>query len=649
MQLIKRLQILEWSDDNMINIVFVVPYPEMEEDVKEIFDNHVQKDMLYENISVVHAEKINVDELKGDIVIARGLTFEKIKKYKPLMPKIKLTISAVDIINALRMCNERYSPKKIALIGDYTSILEAKPFFDLLNCNIEIYNEKQAENIPSIFEAAKKDGCDAFVGGYSVCRFVKKQNAQCLIIKTGKEAILNAINEAIRSYEIIKSSKISKIIIENSKDSLIYVGKDFKITLMNPEAQKYLEKLYKKKNFYEKDIKDVFPFMYDNIKNVLLQKKEISNELHKIDDINITATYIPIYIGSIINGIMINFTNIENVQQNEIQIRKKLSVNGLQAKYTFENIIYKSDLMAQTIEQAKKISAVSSNILIIGDTGTGKELFAQSIHNASPRRNGPFVAINCASLPENLIESELFGYSSGAFTNAVKGGKVGLIELAHNGTLFLDEISELPVAFQSKLLRVLQEHEVRRIGDDKTISVNVRIISALNKNIYQLVKDGLFRKDLLYRLDVLRLNIPSLNYRREDVLQLFMYYIDIFNKRIGSKISSLSSKAEKLLENYEFEGNVRELRNIVERVCVLSNSDTVSYSDMYDSLYNRELDDNYTLNSNNNSFNIDMHASEREIIEQALIKTQFNKKKAAELLGIDRSTLWRKIKKFDVR
>ncbi|MDF2505913.1 sigma 54-interacting transcriptional regulator [Clostridium sp.] len=372
-------------------------------------------------------------------------------------------------------------------------------------------------------------------------------------------------------------------------------------------------------------------------------------ELHKIDDINITATYIPIYIGSIINGIMINFTNIENVQQNEIQIRKKLSVNGLQAKYTFENIIYKSDLMAQTIEQAKKISAVSSNILIIGDTGTGKELFAQSIHNASPRRNGPFVAINCASLPENLIESELFGYSSGAFTNAVKGGKVGLIELAHNGTLFLDEISELPVAFQSKLLRVLQEHEVRRIGDDKTISVNVRIISALNKNIYQLVKDGLFRKDLLYRLDVLRLNIPSLNYRREDVLQLFMYYIDIFNKRIGSKISSLSSKAEKLLENYEFEGNVRELRNIVERVCVLSNSDTVSYSDMYDSLYNRELDDNYTLNSNNNSFNIDMHASEREIIEQALIKTQFNKKKAAELLGIDRSTLWRKIKKFDVR
>ncbi|WP_287826014.1 PrpR N-terminal domain-containing protein [Clostridium sp.] len=233
----------------MINIVFVVPYPEMEEDVKEIFDNHVQKDMLYENISVVHAEKINVDELKGDIVIARGLTFEKIKKYKPLMPKIKLTISAVDIINALRMCNERYSPKKIALIGDYTSILEAKPFFDLLNCNIEIYNEKQAENIPSIFEAAKKDGCDAFVGGYSVCRFVKKQNAQCLIIKTGKEAILNAINEAIRSYEIIKSSKISKIIIENSKDSLIYVGKDFKITLMNPEAQKYLEKLYKKKNF----------------------------------------------------------------------------------------------------------------------------------------------------------------------------------------------------------------------------------------------------------------------------------------------------------------------------------------------------------------------------------------------------------------
>lgn len=635
--------------NNMINIVFVVPYPEMGKIVKEIFDTHPQKNMLYENISVVHAEKINVDELDGDIVIARGLTFHKIKKYKPLMPKIELSISALDIINALRHCRDKYNPKKIALIGKYDSISEAKPFFDLLDCDIEVYNENLVENIPSTFQAAQQRGCDAFVSGYSVCRYVKTRNARYLLIKTGKEAIVNAINEAIRTYEILESSKISKIIIEHSKDSILYVSKDFKITLMNAEAQSYLEKIYTEKDFYQKHIKDVFPFMCDNVKNVFLEKREINNELHKIGDIKITATYMPISIGDAVTGVVINFTNIEKVQYDEIEIRKKLSVKGLQAKYTFKDIIYKSDLMAQTIEQAKKIAKVSSNVLIIGETGTGKELFAQSIHNASPRKNGPFVAINCASLPENLIESELFGYTNGAFTNAVKGGKVGLIELAHNGTLFLDEISEVPISFQSKLLRVLQEHEVRRIGDDKTISVNVRIISALNKNIYQLVKDGLFRKDLLYRLDVLRLHTPPLHSMPEDILELFMHYVDIFNKRIGSKITSITPKAAKLLESYEFEGNVRELKNIVERVCVLSSSSAVNYSDMYNALYHKDVDGSYTLSEINTIPAIKSKDSEKQIIEQALIKAQFNREKTAELLGIDRTTLWRKMKKMNIK
>ncbi|AGK98450.1 sigma-54-dependent Fis family transcriptional regulator [Clostridium pasteurianum] len=632
----------------MINIVFVVPYPEMEKDVREVFDNHPKRNMLYENISVVQAEEITVNELEGDIVIARGLTFNKIEKYKPQMPKIELSISTLDIINALKKCRDKYKPKKIAFIGEHESISEAEPFFDLLGCDTEVYSEKYAENIPSVFQIAKKNCCDAFVGGYSVYRFAKFKNEKCVLVKTGKEAILRAINEAIRTYEILKSSRISKIIIEHSKESILYVGKDFKISLMNPEAQSYLEKIYKRKNFYDRHIKDVFPFMYHNIKNIFLKQKEINNDLHKIETMNITATYIPIVIGDEVTGVVINFTSVEKVQQDEIQIRKKLSTKGLYAKYNFDNIIYKSKLMYRTIEQAKKIAQVSSNVLIIGETGTGKELFAQSIHNASPRKNGPFVAINCASLPENLIESELFGYTSGAFTNAVAGGKAGLMELAHNGTLFLDEISEVPIAFQSKLLRVLQEHEVRRIGDDKTISVNVRIISALNRNIYKLVEEGVFRKDLLYRLDVLRLHIPSLNSRAEDTLELFMHYISIFNDRVGSKITSVTPSAVRLLENYKFEGNVRELKNIVERVCVLSSSDTINYSDMYNSLYSKDIDSNHIFTGNNMSNKI-LKNSEKEIIEQALIKTKFNKKKAAELLEIDRTTLWRKMKKMDIK
>ena len=175
---------------------------------------------------------------------------------------------------------------------------------------------------------------------------------------------------------------------------------------------------------------------------------------------------------------------------------------------TFGDIIHKSAVIDATIDTARRYAASDSNVIIVGETGTGKELFAQSIHNASPRKNGPFVAINCAALPENLLESELFGYVEGAFTGSVKGGKMGLFEQAHGGTLFLDEIGEISLSTQTKLLRVLQEREVRRIGDNKVISINVRIISATNKSINQLAGKELFRRDLMYRLDVLRIFLP---------------------------------------------------------------------------------------------------------------------------------------------
>lgn len=632
--------------NNMIHILFIVPNNRMEKNVREVFDTHPQKDMLKRNISVVTAEKIDLNNLNGDIIIARGLTFQKIKKYKPLVPKIELRISALDIINSLRYCCNKFKCKKIALIGQYDSISDAEPFFDFLNCEIKIYNQDVLENIAETFEHALNDGCDAFVGGYSIFQYVKTKNRKCIAINTGKEAILNAINEAIRTYEILEQNKIHETIIQHSKEGIIYVDKDFNITLMNEVSREYLSKFNNKTNFYQEHINNIFPFMYENIKKVFFDKKEITNELHKIGDAHIAATYMPILIGDKVSGVVVNFTNIEKIQQSEIQIRKKLSSKGLIAKYTFKDIIYKSSLMDEIIEKSKKIARVSSNILITGETGTGKELFAQSIHNASLRKNGPFVAINCAALPENLIESELFGYSSGAFTNADKNGKAGLIELAHNGTLFLDEISEVPISFQSKLLRVLQEHEVRRIGDNKVISVNVRIISALNKDIYQLVKDGLFRGDLLYRLDVLRLNIPPLRLRPDDVLELFMHYVNIYNENKSNKITSISPRAMKLLADYQFPGNVRELKNVVERVCVLNSSGAVSYEEIYDAIYSKGIDGTYPLSINSTNLSMNFEDDEKEKIEQALKKAHFNRQKAAELLGINRTTLWRKMKKL---
>src|SRR5690625_4003910 len=275
---------------------------------------------------------------------------------------------------------------------------------------------------------------------------------------------------------------------------------------------------------------------------------------------------------------MVAFQDVTGIKKMEGEIRKKIYLRGHIAKYTFNDIIYKSDVVDQTIEIAKSYSEVDSNILIIGETGTGKEMYTQSIHNQSARKDKPFVAINCAALPESLLESELFGYVEGAFTGAVKGGKKGFFELAHRGTLFLDEIGEISVNLQSRLLRVLQEKEVMRIGDDKVIPVDVRIIAATNKNLLEMVKNNQFREDLYYRLSVLNLHLPPLRACREDIpsmVHLFLRKYAGTNQRIRITESALER-----LSNEAWEGNVRELQNFCERLAVLCKDHFIDENDV---------------------------------------------------------------------
>ena len=310
------------------------------------------------------------------------------------------------------------------------------------------------------------------------------------------------------------------------------------------------------------------------------------------------------------------------------------------------------------IQLAGRYAASDSNVIIIGETGTGKELFAQSIHNASKRKNGPFVAVNCAALPENLLESELFGYVEGAFTGTSKGGKMGLFEQAHGGTLFLDEVGEISMAIQTKLLRVLQERQVRRIGDNKVINVDVRIISATNKSIRKMADVGQFRRDLVYRLDVLRLFLPPLREREADVELLFVNQLQGMAKRNGQLPVKIEAGVFPLLCQYPFFGNIRELRNIAERVFVLHEGDIINAHDVHEALYPADLDMDpsfaistgtglaeLTETQEQNSENF---LGEEERLRQALKISGGNKGKAAKLLGIDRSTLWRRMKKYEI-
>ena len=272
-------------------------------------------------------------------------------------------------------------------------------------------------------------------------------------------------------------------------------------------------------------------------------------------------------------------------------------------------------------------------------------MFAQSIHNASPRKKGPFVAINCAALPENLLESELFGYVEGAFTGSVKGGKMGLFEQAHGGTLFLDEIGEISLSTQTKLLRVLQEREVRRIGDNKVISINVRIITATNKSINQLAGKELFRRDLMYRLDVLRIFLPPLRQRDRDAELLFLHLMRQRGQECGIPVPEINLSALSALNDYPFNGNIRELRNIVERSLVICSGDAITRDDLLRALYPRDLEDTSPVPV----YTASQTSGEESSIIWALGECGGNQTRAARLLGINRSTLWRKMQKYHIK
>lgn len=265
-----------------------------------------------------------------------------------------------------------------------------------------------------------------------------------------------------------------KTIIYASKDGILYIDSSGTIRVRN----RVVKAMNNNISLLSKSLQTTLPYLYKSFSEVLKGGQEINGSILTIPKSNITvsASFVPVVVNNNISGVVITLSDITQIQKLENQIRRSLSEKGLRAKYTFDDIIHKSAVIDATIDTACRYAASDSNVIIVGETGTGKELFAQSIHNASSRKNGPFVAINCAALPENLLESELFGYVEGAFTGSVKGGKMGLFEQAHGGTLFLDEIGEISLSTQTKLLRVLQEREVRRIGDNKVISINLSLI-----------------------------------------------------------------------------------------------------------------------------------------------------------------------------
>ena len=391
----------------------------------------------------------------------------------------------------------------------------------------------------------------------------------------------------------------------------------------------------------------------ESVLNTRMRESGIYKNIHNENEVYGVVDANPIFINSEFVGVVCTEVDITEAKE----LSKKLEKANDRLKHlegevknlsrgSFDNVLGRSYRLERAKDIAKRVSSTNSSIFIFGESGTGKEVFARAIHDYSERK-GPFVPVNCSAIPSELFESEFFGYEAGSFTGANKKGKVGIFELAKNGTVFLDEIADLPLNMQAKLLRVLQEKEVRRVGGEKTIKIDARIISATNKNLQDLVEEGKFREDLYYRLNVVEIDLPPLRDRKEDIVLLVKKFIKEICEENNINPLMISKEAMSILQKYTWKGNIRELKNTIENIVVLSNGNIIDVDDIpvyiVESTRNLNIDEEYPLDLNKAISKLEL-----KTIKKALDMAGGNKAKAAKILNIPRTTLYYKMHQYNI-
>ncbi|HEW91834.1 MAG TPA: AAA family ATPase [Thermotogaceae bacterium] len=562
---------------------------------------------LYQGLTIVD----NSNDI--DVIISRGGTADLLKKNTNI-PVVYIRVHLADI---LKLISSAFYMKKKILFAGFDKIFEdagtLKTLEMLIGTNIKQLN---LYGLKSLSEEFKEYVVIADTVNFEIAT---ENGLEAYLIESGEEAIMEAINNALQIQEYVNFEKKKReeiLNIVNSVDfGMIYVSPEENV-ISNEIANKYLGNL--KKNFLEK------------IRNQKSYEEVFSqgNEKYYVD------------LKSLNEGRkIITIRKAIELEKAERYIRKNLRAKGFVAKHTFEDIIGKSEMLKRVIIKAKSFAQSDANVILFGESGSGKELFAQSIHNASPRKGNPFVAINCATLPKDLLESELFGYVEGAFTGAKKE-KMGLFELAHKGTLFLDEIDQIPFELQGKLLRAIEEKEILKVGGSSLVPVDTRIISATNIDPEILIRNNKLRLDLYSRLSVLLLRIPPLRERREDISELLGYFIRIFEQKYSVKVPKPDEEKIKKLMDYSWPGNVRELQNFVERITILYGTD--SFEEAFCEFEDLLESDHLAINHNEPI----LKEIEAQLVQILIKKGNFTKTEIAKLLGVSRTYLWRKLKEL---
>lgn len=625
------------------NIGLVAPYPDLAQLAKEVCrelgeDVDIRQGDL--SAGVAHAQDMQAAGI--DVIISRGGTALAIEQAVEV-PAVSIQVTGFDIIKAIHAATE--FGDAMGVIGFRNVIYGTECLDSILDVSLELIYLEEETAAEAEIAAAVKRGLTIIVGDAVSSRIAAAHGVEGVLIQSGKDSIVKAIEEAksvaaVRKRERRRAEEF-KTILDFAYEGIIAVDHSGVVKVFNPMAERLLA--VNAREALGRPVSEVIPgVVHDSTQE---SRRPKLGTVHRLGKTVLVGNRAPITVADEVVGTVFTFQDATSIQQVEKEVRRELYLRGYVAKHSFGDIVADEPCTRDVVELAKKFAATESTVLVLGETGTGKELFVQSIHNASKRRRGPFVAVNCAALPESLLESELFGYEEGAFTGSRKGGKPGLFELAHGGTIFLDEIGDMSLPIQARLLRVLEQREVMRVGADRIVPVDVRAIAATHRDLGKAVREGRFRADLYYRLNVLTIRIPSLVERRGDIPGLARRLLGAAcaDARLSPKTLTPDAAAE--LARYSWPGNVRELRNVCERLAVAVDGWQVSREEVVKLLDRNGADCDLRTERMTISLPFDggLRGIEEYVMNAVLDATGGDQTRAAELLGISRSTLWRRL------
>lgn len=547
-----------------------------------------------------------------------------------------------------------YSVPVVSLEMTLEGLVSKSTLIDALLNNYTLETPVSFVMETQIHTISPDDRIDQAIELHDGCLPVVGENLKLLGIVTRTD-ILRANAFYLKYFKTtINHVDILKQVLNSAYEGVVVVDKDGMILEFNDAYSRFVGK--KRDDIIGKDVREIIE--NTRLHEVVKTGIEERGSIQRIQGHDMVVHRIPLFnngevVGAIGMLIFQDVTQLYNILGRVHDMGNQHIDNDIifseKEKYHLDKIIGSSNPILLAKKLTKKAAKTPTTVLITGESGTGKELFAQAIHDLSAHSDGPLISVNCSAIPENLLESELFGYEEGAFTDARRGGKPGRFEQADNGTIFLDEIGDMPLLMQAKILRVLQERVVERVGGTNRKKINVRIIAATNRDIELMVKNGTFRSDLYYRINIIRLHLPALRERHEDIPDLITYFIHKFCSEFGMKQKNVSTEAMVLLRAYDWEGNVREVMNVCEMLVSLVETDEITPDDLPEHIRSK-VSEAHLFPSEDNDHDIKhlMDQQEKQLILDTLLQVGGNKAAAARLLNIQRSTLYLKLKKHHI-